>query len=206
MEQKMKFLASLILIVHQLVCFLPALGALIAGIWLVTLHEWKTLISGLLIFLSAQAILGLALGPVALLVARVAKLKDRGHQTTSLLIEAVANVYFAMMMTIWCCAIMMFFMMDVNGKNIIPTIIWSYGIAVAPWVALLWSERPKATFGFLFHVFFAQIAYLVIALLLLHTSTTNLQAIVVFSCIMTISVILCIGEVISLHKPRAEKS
>ena len=185
----MKALLGLINVLSLPLMVLNLLGGIVSGIWLAILGEWGTIGWGILAIGISTFGISLALMPVMLLAVPVVWSEKKGKSLLSLLLSSLGGLYTLGVLSAWCLGVLFFFTKEVTHSGLIPTLIWSYGVAIGPWSYMASKERPGggSEFYSLLATFFAEIAYVSIILIGLFTSITRGQAIIIFLTIMAIA-------------------
>lgn len=97
-------------------------------------------------------------------------------------------------MSAWCLGIFVFFMSRADSDNHIPLLLWSYGAALGPWMYMAQKEQQAGSpGGETITIFFAQVAYITIALMLLFTRSGLFSMGVIFAGIMLIGLLFQFG-------------
>ena len=91
-----------------------------------------------------------------------------------------------------------FFATQADESSYIPILIWSYGAATGPVVYLAESDNDSSIIA----TFFAQFAYVVVALLAIFFPLTMFELTIVFGCFMLIGLIMQFATVILKDKYR----
>lgn len=188
----MKALTAIITALSVPLIILNMLGAIVSGIWLAVLGQWRPLGFGVLSFFVSSFLLSFAIMPAILLVASAAWLAEKGKIVGVVFFGTLSSLYNLALVTVWCCGVLYFFVRDASDGTLIPRLIWSYGVATGPWSYFASQERGDGSEGFAstIAVFFAQLAYLVIMLLVLFTTITLLGAFQVFASFMLVGLIV----------------
>jgi|SRR5208282_1010019 len=187
---------------------LNILGGITSGVWLAVLRDWGTLGLGVGLIIASTLILGFALIPSVLLVAPAAYFAERGKTIGLVFFGALSSLYILALISVWCFGALFLFVKDASAANLIPRLIWSYGVATGPWGSMaLKKEGPEdqgsaATFA----VFLAQLAYLVIMLLIIFSSITWIEALGVFGAFMLVALAIQMTVFVLFQRERfAEK-
>jgi hypothetical protein len=165
---------------------LNTLGGIVSGIWLAILGEWGAVGSGILFFFVSTWLLAFALMPSLLFAAPAAYFAKRGKTFGFFCFSALGGLYILALVTVWCCGILFFFVKDATASSLVPRLIWSYGVATGPWAYMASKEQgPQGEgLGSALWTFFAELAYLVIILLVIFASITLFGAVKVFGGFM----------------------
>jgi hypothetical protein len=205
----MKALTAVITALSVPLFILNMLGAIVSGIWLAVLGEWRPIGFGILSFFVSSFLLGFALMPGLLLAAPAAWLAEKGKILGVVFFGTLSNLYTVVLVTVWCCGVLYFFVKDASDSTLIPRLIWSYGVATGPWSYFASKEQGEGSEGFasFVAVFFAQLAYLVIMLLVLFTPITLLAAAEVFGAFMLVGLIvqITVAVMVMLEEKRIAK-
>lgn len=107
--------------------------------------------------------------------------------------------------SVWCAAVFYYFMRDVSSETAIPTLIWSYGVAVGPWTFLGQKDlQSDPSSKVMISVFFAQAGYVVTGLIFLFGESTIDELGIIFFGIMMIAIFIqfLIAIIEERHKAR----
>jgi hypothetical protein len=173
------------------IMFLNMLGGLVSGIWLAILREWGAIGTGVILFFVSTGMIGILLMPSMIFMAPATLCAKKGETLGLIFFGALGNIYTIVVLTAWCCGILFLFMKDATATSLIPRLIWSYGVATGPWAYIASRENRSgggdaAAIG----TFFAELAYLVIILLVIFTPLTFLGAIQVFGGFMAVGFLI----------------
>lgn len=165
---------------------LNMLGGVVSGIWLVFLGEWGAVGRGALLFCTSTFLLSFALMPSILFTTPALYYAERGKTFGLVFFSALSNLYILALVMGWCYVILSHFMKDATESSLIPRLIWSYGVATGPWAYMASKDQGPAGEGSTsaLTVFFAEVAYLLIMLLVVFTPISLLGAIKVFGSFM----------------------
>ena len=199
----MKAFTALITALSIPLMVLNLLGGIVSGIWLVVLGEWGALVWGILFFFVSTGLLGIALMPSMLFAPAAANCAERGNTVGLVFFSALSNIYTLGLITIWCCGVFFLLFKDATASSLIPRLIWSYGVATGPWAYMASKdEDPNSTSGIA--TFMAELAYVVIILLMLFSPLTPLGAVKVFAGFMAVWLILKMTFVVMTQKQEQE--
>lgn len=187
----MKTLQGIITALTVPLALLNMLGGIVAGIWLAILGEWGTIVRGILFFFVSTFTLSIVLIPSMLLSAPAAYCAEKGKPFGMLCFGALSNLYIIAVITVWCCGILYIFVKDATASSLIPKLIWSYGVATGPW-AYMASKDQQGGDGFasMLATFLAELAYVVIMLMVIFSTITLLQALKVFAGFMLVGLVI----------------
>lgn len=184
----MRAISAILEVISVPLMLLNLLGGVVAGVWLVILGEWGTVGLGIVFFVASTVLLGIALLPSVLLMVPAARFAERGKTAGLIVFGALSSIYVLALITIWCCGVLYLFVNNADAGNLIPKLIWSYGIATGPWVYMASKEEYSSDEGLasFLTTFLAELAYLVIMLLIIFSSLTLLKAIQIFAAFMLV--------------------
>jgi tetratricopeptide (TPR) repeat protein len=203
----MKALTAVMKALSVPLTILNLLGAIVSGIWLVIIGEWRPVGIGIFFFFGSSFLLSFALMPGLLLAAPAAWFAAKGRTLGLVLFGALSSIYTLTLITLWCCSVLFLFVKDATASSLIPRLIWSYGIATGPWAYMASQEQGPDGEGFAaaMSTFFAQLAYLVIMMLVLFMTITVLGAIKVFAGFMLVGLVLQITVAVMMEKERKDR-
>ncbi len=172
--------------------FLNLLGGVVSGVWLAIIGEWGTIGLGIVFFIGSTMLLGIALMPSVLLMFPAARFAEKGQMAGLMFFGALSSIYVLTLITIWCCGVLYLFVNNADAGDLIPKLIWSYGIATGPWVYMASKEECSSDDGFasFLPTFLAELAYLVIMLLIIFSSMTLLRAVQIFGAFMLVCLLV----------------
>lgn len=165
------------------------LGGIVSGIWLAILGEWGSLGYGFLFLFVGAFAISLAMLPGLLLVGPAAYFHGKGIKAGFYFFGFLSSLYTIAVITLWCCVVLLFFAKRADPSSIIPILIWSYGAATGPLSYMAQKDLQSGNEYAALSTFFAQVAYLVVVILILVTRVTVLDAFVVIGGIMCLGLI-----------------
>ncbi|HUU19256.1 MAG TPA: hypothetical protein VMW72_19050 [Sedimentisphaerales bacterium] len=172
------------------IMILNMLGGIISGIWLAILGEWGEIIRGICFIVVSGFLISFALMPGFLFAGPALIAMEHGKKILGAFFGFLSVLYTAALITIWCIWIMWLFVSSATESSIIPLLIWSYGVALAPWMWLAQKDQQGGGNEFsIFTTFFAQISYIIAMIMFLLSVTLGTIAIT-FGVIMLIAAIL----------------
>jgi len=165
-------------------------GGIVSGIWLAILGDWHVIIQGVIFLIFSSFAISFALMPSLLFAAPAALAIQKGKNVLGIILSVPALLYTVALITAWCLWVFWLFSSSADGHNLIPLLIWSYGVAISPWS---WLAQKESQGGggeaAIFVTFFAEIAC--VATIILFLFGINLTTIgVIFASIMVIGEIL----------------
>ncbi|MEA3406496.1 MAG: hypothetical protein U9R48_00255 [Chloroflexota bacterium] len=188
----MKTVQVFITVLVTPLAILNILGGIVAGIWLAVLGEWGIIGTGIL-SLFLFAIFSRFIGVPAVFSAALAGgCAEKGKTIGAAFFGALTNLYMLAMITAWCYGVMFFFVRDARASNPVPRLLWSYGLATAPWASIARQEARRGElegFGAVTGAFFTQLAYATVMILLIFTPITFFSAVKVFVGFMAVALV-----------------
>jgi hypothetical protein len=183
------FVASLTALTVPIM-ILNLLGGIISGIWLATLGEWGEIIRGIIFIIVSSFAISFALMPGLLFSAPAAMAMEKGRKFLGIFFGSLSVLYTVSIITVWCLWIMWLFVSSATESSLIPLLIWSYGVALDPWMWLAQKDQQGGGNEFsIFTTFFAQISY-ILAMIMFFLGATLGTIAIVFGVIMLTGAIL----------------
>jgi hypothetical protein len=182
---------TLLAVIVVPLAILNVLGGIVSGIWLAVLGEWGIIGIGVLLAVGDAVFLGIALIPGLLLAAPAAHFVNEGRTVPAVFFVGLSSAYTLGLITAWCCGILFLCVRDATTSDIVPRLIWSYGVAIGPWAYMASKEQGPGAEGFSSTVslFFAQLAYVAIIFLVLFSPISRIGAVKVFGGFMAVGLI-----------------
>lgn len=166
------------------IMILNLLGGIISGIWLAILGEWGEIFRGVLIMVVGGFAISIALIPSWLFAAPAAMAIEKGKKLLGMFFGSLSILYTIVLITIWCMWVLGLFVSSANESSLIPLLIWSYGVALAPWMYLSQKDQEGGGNEYsIFTTFFAQTAY-ILGMILFFLGTTLGAITIIFGIIM----------------------
>lgn len=192
-----KLFLSFLILLPLPIMILNSLGGLISGIWLMFLGEWRILFQGILLMMMSGSLVSFALKP-SLLFAKFAKsAMDKGQKPVAVFFGSSMVLYKVILMSAWCILIMWLFLHQATESGIVAKLIWSYGVALAPWSFLAKQDRARGNQSSIFTTFLAQISY-IISMFMFSAGSSLHTIVIVFFSIMIIGalaqIIVALGK------------
>jgi hypothetical protein len=164
------------------------IGGIIAGIWLLILGEWKFVIFGLIAAFSGSFILGFALMIPIIFAIPSMFFIERNNKIIGYIFGFFSMLTTNAIIFFWCIISFWIYYSISNPENIIPVLIWSYGVAVFPLQYL--ADKEKDNEFIMITTLFVQIAYIVMLILLLLFDTTLLTDFIVFGSFLIAAMLM----------------
>ena len=180
-------------------------GGIVSGIWLAVLGEWSLIFKGIAATVIAPFPLGLILLPSLVFVIPAAPLIERGKIIMASPFILMTMTYTVGVMSVWCAAVFYYFIHDVSSETAVPTLIWSYGVAVGPWTFLGQKDlQSDPNSKVMISVFIAQVGYVVTGSIFLFGGSTIDELAIIFFGIMMVTILIqfLIAVIEERHKAR----
>ena len=178
-------------------------GGISSGIWLAILGEWWAIGYGVAGLLS-PFLLAIIMMPGLLLAEPAVVLIDKGKTFLAFSFLLLSQLYTYAVINAWCMFVFYFFMHQAGQDTFWPLLIWSYGVALAPWMYMTQKEQQGGTGdASAMTTFFAQVAYIVVVLVVVFGSATLIDLAIIFGAIMLVPMLIQTG--IALAVLRNEK-
>lgn len=184
----MKTLIGIITALSIPIVLLNLIGGIVSGIWLAILGNWGSIILGIILFFISTLLISFALLPSILLDAPVIYFASKGKFIGAFLFNILSNLYAVIVITIWCCSILFIFSYVVTINNLIPRLIWSYGVAIGPLSYMASKERDNI--ASYIATFFASLSYITIIILVIFTTISGINIFLIFSSFMLLSLVI----------------
>jgi hypothetical protein len=189
----MRVITTLISTLMLPIIILNLLGGIIAGIWLAILGEWRAIGIGIASIFVSHFALSFALMLSMPLMFPVAYFIEKRNKIGIFFFGFLNLAYTMGLITFWCVGVLYFFASMATSQSIIPMLVWSYGIALSPWIFLAQKDEQAKNDFSTFSTFLAEIAYIIAILMVLFIRTTILNILIMFGVIMGIGALLQLG-------------
>ena len=184
----MKALLGIIATLSFPLLILNTLGGIVSGIWLAVLGEWRVIGLGVGFFVFSTIVLSFALLPSILLAGPAAYFAEKKKLVGFVFFGALSNLYTIALITLWCCSVLFIFVRGATSVDVIPRLVWSYGVAIGPWAYMASKEQgaERDGLGSAFTTFVAELAYILVMLLAVFSSISLFGTIKVFAAVMLV--------------------
>lgn len=173
---------------------LNMVGGIGAGIWLAILGQWSSLGIGIVAMLASHFLLGLLMMPGLALGAPAIYFANKGWSLVAAPFLLLTQAYTYVLIGGWCLLVFSFFMGKANAASFWPFLIWSYSVALAPWVYMAQQERRSGGGGpAAFTMTFAQIGYIAMGLVAANSHTNYNSAMWTFIGVLATGLVLQTG-------------
>jgi len=179
---------------------LNSVGSIISGVWLLFLGEWWALIQGIIFILLSSFTVSILLLPNIGIAALATLFYKRGEQFLGMFFLSASLLYTLLLITFWSTWILNMFIVEATPSSLIPLLIWSYGVALAPWSWLASKDQGEGGNEFsVMTTFSTQLAY-IIAIIAIIAGTSIVATVPIFLLILLINFIAQLYIVISNKK------
>jgi hypothetical protein len=202
----METLGKLMTVLAVPLGFLNALSGIVSVIWLLVLGDWTALLVGIALLIGSTFLIGLLMLPgTAIAVATAAVGVWTNMRGVAFIGMAfLGNLFHVAIISVWCIAIFLLFMrLGYQAHHApLPYLLGSYALALAPWQSLAAKEAGSGAQGFttIMIVFFAQLAFAVIMLMVVVGSPSLEDIVIVFGSIMFVVWIIQSRIALMLHR------
>lgn len=165
-------------------------GTIVAAVWLLILGDWPVVLLTIAIAVSSSFLTMILLLPSMLFVAPLAFFSQRQSLLGTAFCGFLSLFYTAVAICAWSLFIFILFSRGIDGRNLIPVLLISYGAAIGPWMYAAQQEfrADQDAPGTAITVFFAQLAYIASVVVALLTPLSILQMALVFLGVMMIGI------------------
>ena len=178
-------MAALVLLLTLPFVILNFLGGIVSGVWLAILGEWWAIGYGVLSLFVSTFILSLVLLPGVAIATPAMMLLEKGRVVLAFPFILLSQIYTYVVISAWCLFVLYFFMSRSNSETYWPLLIWSYGVALGPWMYMAQKEAKGGTGdASAMTTIFAQLSYVAVALVLVFRGGTIVNLAMVFGGIM----------------------
>lgn len=166
-------------------------SGIVGGIWLAIIGQWKLIGAGLLLsvampfFYSIVNLPGIGLGVLAVSAGK------KGSKVGFSILAFLASIYNYALLSVWSASVLLFIIQRMESGSFIPYLLWAYSTVMAP-LGYMASKEPPDSTGTSMGLFFAEICFIVLAILWIisipFNSTRLITAclVIVFSLTVTI--------------------
>ncbi len=187
----MKALGKLMNLLSLPLTVLNLFGGVVSGIWLAILRDWRLLLLGVVSFFVSSMFLGLITAPSLLFSAPGIYLLKKGSFAGSVFFAILSNLYVVAIITVWCAAVLFVFASNSSSVNLIPRLIWSYGVATGPWIYMASKDSSDGgVSSSMIAVFFAELGYFVVMIVVVFFGISFVNALEAFGAFMLTSVVI----------------
>lgn len=176
-------------------------GGIASGIWLGFLGEWWAIGYGLLGIVTSHFLLGFAMMPGIIFGAPAIALAQKGRLVLAFPFLLLSQIYTYAIIVVWCGFVFFGFVSHANQYSFWPLLIWSYGVALGPLMYMAQRESQAGTGeASTMTTFFAQIAYVVMAIFAATKRMAFVDLMLIFSAIMFIGMLIQVGFAVAITR------
>lgn len=117
------------------------LGGIGSCIWLIVLRDWWEILAGVALMVASGLGVSIALMPSLLLSAPAAMAIEKGRRALGAFFASLGLFYVTSVVATWCLWVMWTFMGLATKSSLVPMLMWSYEVALAPWVWLAQKDQ-----------------------------------------------------------------
>lgn len=206
LERNMQAILGLLTVLLLPLVLLNTFGGLVAGVWLAFLGEWKLIGIGFGVVIVGTGFLKIAMSLGALLADSALVCAQEEKSAGMIVSLALSIAYIMVLMSVWCCGVLYFCMRNSLDSPLIPRLLWSYVMALGPWVFMASQENrddsPDGGLVSILPTFFLELAYVTIMIVILCSSISLIGALQLFACFMSVALLLQVTTATLLHRGR----
>lgn len=174
-------------------------GGIVSGVWLAWLDQWWALGFGLLVLLT-PFVMGIVLLPGIVLGAPVPLLLGQNRAWAAFPFLLLSQAYTYALIAAWCLFVFHFYLGRADAAGFWPTLVWSYTVALAPW---MFMAQKEGSIGAVIPTISAQIGYLAIGVLAAVFGAASAATGLVFGAIMLAGAAFQIALAMTMLRGRA---
>ena len=160
------------------------LGGTIALVWLLFLGEWRLVLLGFMYLIIGPFAVGFAMLPGLVFAAPAHSFLESGKKILAGLFILMSTFYTVSILSIWCIWILIEFSKYAGDNLVIPSLLWSYGVAMGTLQYLATKDEASGNQGTHTSVFFAQVAYVLTLLMIVFIGASLTDVIFLFISVM----------------------
>ena len=174
-------------------------GGIVSGIWLAVLGQWWAIGYGVAGLFFSSFLIGIAMMPGLIFSAPAAILAHKGKLILAFPLMLLGQLYIYIVVTAWCMFVFIIFMAHSSPNLFWPLLIWSYGVALGPLMYMVQREQQAGNGdGSWMTTFFAQLAYVAMALTAAFARVSLLDLAIVFGGLMLLGMIIQTGFAVAI--------
>lgn len=177
-------MGALLAIFQLPILLLNFFGFIGSAVWLLIIGEWRSVVAGIVTSMVAPTLLGLALLPGIALTAPAIYFAKRGLTIGVYIMGLLSSMYTYALISAWCGAITYYYLDHAAPKAFWPLLIWSYGVATAPWSYMAQRDQSVPS---LLAAFFTQAGFIVVMVAVALGVSLN-DALQLFALVMIVGV------------------
>lgn len=171
---------------------LNMVGGIVAFIWLAILGQWAFIIGGVLYIFLGYWFVSLMLMPGMIFLLPINYFNEKKNAVGLALFGLLNLAYVFVIIAVSSFYITQTFTDNLTGSNLVPLLIWSYSVAIAPWTYMASKEgRSDSAFdGTTTTLYFSQIGLIITLILVGFFHKSLLESFYIFGWIMIIPLLL----------------
>lgn len=186
------------LIVMIPLTIMQVIGGIVSGVWLTVLEQWWAIGYGVAAMIAPYA-LPVLLSPGVLAAGPAIRLIERGRIVAAVPFVFISQLFVFAAVSAWCVAVFRLFMWNAYGGVFWPLLVWSYVVALGPWLYLARGEhQSRPGEGSFMAMFFAQLAYAAMAAAFVLYGLEFDELVAVFAAVMTAGVLVQTATAIAM--------
>ena len=182
------------------ILLLNAFGAIVAGVWLGFLGEWRLIGYGIAAMLLGNVFIGILLMPGIVFVGPSSFLIHRGYSLPGHILGFFGFAYTQIILALWCIAVLLLFLENTDYGSLIPILLWSYAAATGPITYMAQKETNAGNEFSGISSFFLQIAFVLTILGIVFIGMSLPQILGLFAIVVIASSILQFSIAISVGR------
>jgi len=194
-----KALLSLIRVFLFPIIVINIFGDIVSGIWLGFAGQWWALKYGIVSLIVSSFVLPIFLLPSLPFSMLGNHFEGRGLKFVSMFFYFMSSFYVVCLITAWCTGVLHYFLSKVGPSPIVPTLLWSYGIATGPWAYIAQKEGADST-GSCVGLVFASLGYLFMIAMVLFFTTSLVSLLLAMGTVMALGLLFQFKLAISMDK------
>lgn len=196
-----KLLSNLIAIISLPLILLNTFGVLVIAVWLAFVGEWSILLQTVFYMMVASFLISLLLLPSMALMPLIVRFSETKNTVGVATTGFLNLLYTYLVIAISGYFVFGFVAAELGVRHPILAVLWAYCVACAPWSYMASKEQQggesSATTSTLF---FAELGFLVVALLMAFFNFNLLSAFTIFAIIMIVPLLLSTISVVEILK------
>jgi hypothetical protein len=137
--------------------------------------------------------------PGLIFAAPALMLAQKGKLVLAFPLMLLSQLYTYLVVTAWCIFVFIFFMSHSSSNLFWPLLIWSYGVALGPLMYMVQRENMTGNSdGAWMTTFFAQLAYVAMALTAAFAHVSWLDLAMVFGGFMLLGMVIQLGFAVAI--------
>jgi hypothetical protein len=167
---------------------LDGFSATVGGIWLTVFGEWSAIGAGL-----AFAVVGTFFGlvitrsPGVALTGAASRFLEQGYPVRFYSFLLLSNLWDSAVIAVWSVSVFYYFVSSSDQSSLIPFLLWSFGIANAPFQFAA-AKEPNQNIGSIIETWSRQIGY-VVMMLMVFLQFKWIHVITVFVLILVVGIV-----------------